>query len=213
MSVLMTSALFMFVRVRRRLACRLCCGSHPKLMDLPFFATESVHHANRTQSLLDLHQHRTFLLLNKGRLPPDAICEKINRADEQGNNGNGKESQLPVEPPHDHESADQRDDRAEDVGESLVINRLDRLRVVGHAKTGIGRTPRVVKLQGERLQIGVKIGAQFEQRLQTDFYKNVSRHPAERGPTNWRRTRARHSTATQAVTDMVGTCSPKMSGR
>ena len=62
---------------------------------------------------------------------------------------------------------------AEDVGETLVINRLDRLRIVGDAKTRIGRAPGVVIFERERLQIGVEIGAQLEQRLQADLHEDV----------------------------------------
>ena len=67
-------------------------------------------------------------------------------------------------------------------GEALVVNRLDRLRIVGDAKTGIARTPRVVIFERERLEIRVKIGAQFEQRLQSDLHEKVIRDSIDDPP-------------------------------
>ena len=78
--------------------------------------------------------------------------------------------------------ADERDDRAENVGEALVVDRLDRLRIVGDAEAGIGRAPRVVILERERLQIGVKIGPQFEQRLEADLHEEIIGEQIDQSP-------------------------------
>ena len=115
-----------------------------KLPDLEIFAPEGVHHADRAQSLLRLREHGAFLFLNRGRFTTNPAREEINRGDDQRHNRQRKQRQYPVEPYHDDERAEQRDYRREDVGESLVVDRLDRLRVVRDAKTGIGRSPGIV---------------------------------------------------------------------
>ena len=66
--------------------------------------------------------------------------------------------------------------------ETFVVDRLDRLRIVGDAKARIARAARVVIFERERLQIGVKIGAQLEQRLQTDFHEDVICDPIDDSP-------------------------------
>ncbi len=144
-----------------------------KLPHLPFLPAERVDHPDRAQPFLRLREEGAFLFLDRGRFAPDSLGEKINRADDRRHDREGKQRQLPVDPDHHDEGADQRDDGAENVRETLVVNRLDRLRIVGDAKAGIARAARVVIFQRERLQIGVKIGAQFEQRLQADFHENV----------------------------------------
>ena len=75
-------------------------------------------------------------------------------------------------PQHDEKNADERDDRAENISEAFVVDRLDRLRIVGDTEAGIARAPGIVILQGKRLQVGVKIGAQFQQRLETDLHEH-----------------------------------------
>ena len=64
----------------------------------------------------------------------------------------------------------------------FVVDRLDRLRIVGDAKTGIARAARVVIFERERLQIGVEIGAQLEQRLQPDLHEQIIRDPIDDSP-------------------------------
>ena len=85
MSVLMTSALFTFVRVSRRLACRLSLRALVKLRDLEILAPESVHHPDRAQTFLRLGEQRAFLFLDGGGFRPDAMGEEIDRADDERN--------------------------------------------------------------------------------------------------------------------------------
>ena len=89
---------------------------------------------------------------------------------------------MPIEPHHDDKSADQRDNRSENVGEAFVVNCLDGLRIVGDTKTGIARTARVVIFERERLEIGVKLGPQFQQRLQSNLNEKVIRDEIEDPP-------------------------------
>ena len=144
-----------------------------KLAHLPFLAAERVHHPNRAQTFLRLREHGALLFLNRGRFAANAIGEKVNRCDDRGNDGEGEQRQLPIDPDHHEKGADQRDDRTENVREALVVDRLDRLRIVGDPKARIARATRVVIFERERLEISVKIGAQFEQRLQADFHEDV----------------------------------------
>ena len=90
--------------------------------------------------------------------------------------------ELPVELQHDDEHADERDDRAENVGEALVVDRLDGLRIVGDAKARISRAARVVILERERLQVRVEIGAQLEERLQADLHEDVIGGEVDQSP-------------------------------
>src|SRR4030095_4348518 len=130
-----------------------------KLPDLEVFAPESVHHPDRAQSLLGLRKDGTFLFLNRGRFTTNSAREKINRAYDQRHNRQGKQRQYPVEPQHYDECADQRDYRSKYVSETFVVDRLDRLRIVRDAKTGICRSPRVMKFKREQLQMRIQIGA------------------------------------------------------
>src|SRR6266446_10986880 len=110
--------------------------------------------------------------------------KQINGADNQWDNPKRDQRKLPVQSQHDHESSDQRDDGPKDVGESLVVDCLNRLRVVCHAETGITRAPRVVIFERERLQIRVQIGAQLKQRLQPDFHEEIICNPIDNSPKN-----------------------------
>ena len=83
MSVLMTSALFTFVRVSRRLACRLLLRALVELRDFEILAPESVHHPDRAQAFLRLGQHRAILFLDGGGFRPDPMGKEIDRADNQ----------------------------------------------------------------------------------------------------------------------------------
>ena len=135
------------------------------LLKLPHFkilAPERVHHADRAQAFLRLSENGALLFLNGGRLAANPMGKKIDGAHNQWNNPKRDERKLPVQSQHDDESSDQRDDRPEDVGESLIVDCLNRLRIVRHAETGIARAPRVVVFQRERLQIRVQVGAQLE---------------------------------------------------
>ncbi len=125
------------------------------------------------QSFLRLREQGAILFLNRSRVPANAIGEKVNRGHDRRHDGQGKQRQLPVDPNHDEECSDERDDGTENIREALVVDGLDRLRIVGDAKARIARAARVMIFQRERLQIGVKIGAQFQQRLQTDFHEDV----------------------------------------
>ena len=144
-----------------------------KLAHLPFLAAEGVHHADRAQTFLRLREQGAFLFLDRGRVAANAIGEKVNRSHDRRHDGEGKQRQLPVDPDHDEKGPDQRNDGTKNVREALVVDRLDRLRIVGDAKTRIARAARVMIFQRERLQIGVKIGAQFEERLQAGLHENV----------------------------------------
>src|SRR5437870_10921458 len=153
-----------------------------ELEDLKFLAPKRVHHPDRAQSLLRLSEDSAFLFLNGCRFTPNPMGKEINGADNQRNYSERNQRKLPIQSQHDQESSDQRDDRAEDVGESLVVNRLDRLRVVRHAETGITRAPCVVVFERERLQIRVQIGAQLKQSLQSDFYEQIICNPIDDSP-------------------------------
>ena len=144
-----------------------------KLTHLPFLAPERVHHANRGQAFLGLREQGAILFLNRGRVPANAIGEKVNRSHDRRDDGQGKQRQLPVNPDHHDKSPDEGDDGTENICEAFVVDCLDRLRIVGNAKTRIARTTRVMILERERLQIRVEISAQLQQRLQTDFHENV----------------------------------------
>src|SRR5262249_8329335 len=122
-----------------------------KLADFEVFAPKGVHHPNRAQSLLCLRQNCAFLFLNRRRFTTNSAREEINRADDKSNNRGERQSQHTSEPQYYDECADQRDYRSKDVGETLVVDRLDRLRIVRDAKTGIGGPPRVVEFKREPL--------------------------------------------------------------
>ena len=96
-----------------------------ELADLKLLAPKRVHHPDRAQSLLRLSQDSAFLFLNGCRFTPNPMRENINRADNQRDNSKRNQRKLPIQSQHNQESSDQRDDRAENVGESFVINRLD----------------------------------------------------------------------------------------
>ena len=51
--------------------------------------------------------------------------KKINRANNQGNDGQRNHRELPIQPQHDEEGSDQRDYGREDVGEAFVVDRLE----------------------------------------------------------------------------------------
>src|SRR5439155_26068375 len=108
--------------------------------------------------------------------------KEINRADDQGNNPKRDYRKLPVQSQHNNKSSDQRNDRPNDVNESLIVDCLNRLRVVRHAETGITRPPRVVIFERERLQIRVQIRAQLKQRLQPDFHEQIICDPVDNSP-------------------------------
>src|SRR5947208_10044397 len=153
-----------------------------ELADLKFLAPKRVHHPDRAQSLLRLSEDSAFLFLNGCRFTPNPMGKEINGADNQRNYSERNQRKLPIQSQHNQESSDQRDDRAEDVGESLVVNRLDRLRVVRHAETGITRTPCVVVFKRERLQVRVQIGAELKQSLQSDFHEQIICNPIDNSP-------------------------------
>jgi hypothetical protein len=68
------------------------------------------------------------------------------------------------------------------VGETAIVNSLERLGVVSDAEGRVGGTTRVVVFEREPLEMRVKIGAQFKQRLQTDLHENVGSAPTEQAP-------------------------------
>ncbi len=91
MRVLMTSALFMLVRVRRRFACRLCAPGM-KLAHFPFFAAKRVHHPDGAQPFLRLGQNGALLLPGSRSIRVRMrLREKINRAEEKGNDDQRQE--------------------------------------------------------------------------------------------------------------------------
>src|SRR5207244_8572939 len=108
--------------------------------------------------------------------------KEINGADNQRNYSERNQSNLTIQSQHNQESSDQRDDRAEDIGESLVVHRLDRVRVVRHTETGITRAPCVVVSKRERLQVRVQIGTELKQSLQSDFYEQIICNPIDNSP-------------------------------
>src|SRR4029077_2310934 len=155
------------------------------LLKLPHFkvlASERVHHPDRAQAFLRLRENGALQFLNGCRFAANPMRKEINGANNQWNNPKRDQCKLPVQSQHDDESSDQGDDRAEDVGESLVIDSLNRLRVVRHAETGITRAPRVVILERERLQIRIQIGTQLQQCLEPDLYEQVIRDPIDNSP-------------------------------
>src|SRR5207237_4149745 len=124
-------------------------------------------------SLLRLGKQRAILLLNGSRLSTNAFGKKVDRANEKRDDGKRKQGQLPVKPEHDSKCPQQGDARTNNVGEPFIVNCLNRLRIVGDAKTRISRATCVVKLERKPLQMRVKFGAQSQQRLQTDFHEHV----------------------------------------
>ena len=108
--------------------------------------------------------------------------KKLYCANYQWHDSQGNQGELPIHLHHDDERSNQCDHRSKDVGETLVVDCLNRLRVVRDAKTGITRAPCIVVFQRERLQICVKLGAQFEQRLQPDFHEEIVRDPIDDSP-------------------------------
>ena len=89
---------------------------------------------------------------------------------------------MPVESQHDGERAKQRNARANDVCEAFVIDGLDRLRIISDAKTGIGRTAGVMKLERETLQMRVELGPQTQKRFEPDLHKNVIAGQVQQAP-------------------------------
>src|SRR5205823_3959760 len=105
-----------------------------------------------------------------------------NRGKEQGNDRERKQGELPIHSHHDYERPDKRDDRCENVGEALIVDGLNRLRIVGDAEAGVAGTAGGVVVQRKRLQVGVEIRAQFQQRLEPDFYEQVIAPEIEQAP-------------------------------
>src|SRR6266566_1480828 len=97
------------------------------LTDLKLFASKCMHHSDRTQSFLRLSQDGTLLFLDGRWLPTNTMCENINRADNQWNDRERDQRQPPIQPQHDHECCDECDYRSKDIGETFVVDRLDRL--------------------------------------------------------------------------------------
>src|SRR5215831_8861542 len=155
-----------------------------KLPYLEIFTPESVHHPDRAQSFLGLRKHGAFLFLNRGRFAANPAREEINRPNNQRHNRQRKQRQNPIELQHDDECADQRNYRRKDVGETFVVDRLNRLRIVCDAKTGIGRSPRVMEFEREPLQMRVQIGSQFQQRFEADLHEQIIRDPVDDSPCN-----------------------------
>ena len=106
----------------------------------------------------------------------------IDRTDDQWHDRKREQRQLPIQLHHDDEGSRECNCRSKDVGEAFVVNRLDGLRIVSDPKTGIGRTACVVIFERERLEIGVKIGAQFKERLQPNFHEEVICDPIYNSP-------------------------------
>src|SRR5207302_817714 len=46
---------------------------------------------------------------------------------------------------------------------------------------------RIMIFERERLQVGIKFGAKFEQRLQTDFHEKIIRDPIDEAPCELKR--------------------------
>ena len=126
-----------------------------------------------------VREKRAVPLVNGGGLGANAFRKIINGADDQRHNAQREQRELPIDPHHDGESAKQGDARSENVGEPLVVHRLDRLRIVGDAETGIRRAARVVIAERERLEVGVDFGAQVEERLESDFHEKEIREQTD----------------------------------
>ena len=108
-----------------------------ELAHFPFLAAECVHHPYRAQTLLRLREQGALLFLNRGRLAANAVREEINGGDNCGHDRERKQRQLPIDPDHHAECADQHNDRSKDIREALVVDRLDGLGIVGDAKARI----------------------------------------------------------------------------
>ena len=154
-----------------------------KLTDLPFFAAEGVDHADRAQSFLRLGEERALLFLDRGRFAPNAVARR-NKSRPRSAGTTASESSVSCQsiPTMTTKVPISVRTGAENVREALVVDRLDRLRIVGDPKARIARAARVVIFQRERLQVGVKVGAQLEQRLQADLHEEVIAGQVDQSP-------------------------------
>ena len=205
MSVLMTSALLTLVIVSFRFAARLSPACDAELIDGGLLAAEGVDDLDRTQALLRERQHGAFLFLDGRGLLPDAAGKMLDRP-------RPPPGTMPTEssvssqsmPQHDDEDAHQRDARGEDVREPPVVDRLDALRIVGHAERRIAGAAGVVELQRQALEIGEQVGAQLQQRLQAHPHEKKIAPQAQQPEASVTTTRNAHSANTCCARDRAG---------
>ena len=177
-----------------------CRAPVVKLRDLEFLAAEGVYHPNGTQSFLRLREQRALLFLNGGGLAANPFGKEIDRADKQRHDGEREQESIANPAEHDGKSPDQGHARTDNVSEAFVVDRLNRLRVVGDAKTGISRAAGVVEFEGQALQMSVKLGPQSKQRLQSDFHETCNCwRSCSSLHSNWTTTIARHNAKTTSL--------------
>ena len=120
-------------------------GEADKLIHLERLTSESLHHTDRAKSLLRRGKQVALPFLDCCRFAPDPVPVMADRPDDGREDSHRHQRQLPVHPQHDHKGTDQRDHGAENGCKTLVVDRLDRLRIVGHAEGGVAAAACVVK--------------------------------------------------------------------
>ena len=154
-----------------KIRAQAAAGLVAELSHFPILATEGVDHADGAEALLRLREQRAIPLVDGERLAADAFRKIVDGGDDERDHAEGKKGELPIDREHDREGAEEGNERAEDVREALVEHRLDGLRIVGDAEAGIARATAIVILERKGLQVGVEIGAQFQERLQADLHE------------------------------------------
>ena len=150
-------------------------GAAAELIDLEGLAPEGVNHADLTQALLRDGEQIALALVDVGGLISHPDCIVADRPDHRRQDRERGKRERPIHSHHHKKCRHQHDDRRQHGRETFIVNRLDALRIVGHAEAGVRAAAGVVELERQVLQRRVKVRAQLEQRLQAHADEKVVR--------------------------------------
>ena len=114
-----------------------------------------MNHADLAEAFLSESEEVALPLLNGRRLPANTVGVVPDRPHHNRQDCQRRQRELPAHPHHHAERRNKCDRRRENSCKSLVVNRLNALRVVGHPEAGIRAPPGVVKLERETLHRAV----------------------------------------------------------
>ena len=146
-----------------------------KLVDLKSLTPEGMDHTNLAQPLLGDREKVAFAFVNACGLLANTLRVIPDRPHDGWQDDKRGQRERQVHLYHHHKCGEQHHHRGEHGREPFIVDRLDALRVVGHAEAGIGTAPSVVEFQRQRLQRRIKIGAQLEQGLKASMNKKIVR--------------------------------------
>jgi len=106
-----------------------------------------MHHANLAQTLLRDREKITFAFMNARGLFADALGVITDSPYDGRQDHERGQSERQIHSHHHHECGDQHHHRGKYGGETFVVDRLDALRIIGHAKAGVRAASRIVEFQ------------------------------------------------------------------